>query len=56
MKDEDEQKQLVCNVFSRPLNLIRRDLWTPGANQIFLKGANLTLKCIFGGLPTPEVI
>ena len=31
-------------------------LWTPENNQIFLKGANLTLKCIFGGLPTPEVI
>ena len=65
----------MCNVFSRPLNLIRRGLWTqlkvipaepvdrppiklwtPDAHQVFLKGANLTLKCIFGGLPTPEVI
>lgn len=75
MKDEDEQKQFVCNIFSRKLNLIRRGavtqlkvvpseplnrrptkLWASESNQVFLKGQNMSLKCIFGGLPTPEVL
>ncbi|CAF2121861.1 unnamed protein product [Rotaria magnacalcarata] len=75
VKDEDEQKQFICNVFSRKLNVIRRGaltqiqviksdpnnrrpmkLWTSEANKVFLKGYKLTLKCIFGGLPTPGVI
>ncbi|MCC7160061.1 MAG: hypothetical protein IT281_11085, partial [Ignavibacteria bacterium] len=73
--DEDEQKQFICNVFSRKLNVIRRGaltqiqviksdpnnrrpmkLWTSEANKVFLKGYKLTLKCIFGGLPTPGVM
>ncbi|CAF1002480.1 unnamed protein product [Adineta ricciae] len=75
VKDEDEQKQFICNVFSRKLNVIRRGsltqlqviktdpnnrrpvkLWSSEANKVFLKGYKLTLKCIFGGLPTPGVI
>lgn len=75
VKDEDEQKQFICNVFSRKLNVIRSGaltqiqviksdpnnrrptkLWTSEANKVFLKGYKLTLKCIFGGLPTPGVI
>ena len=75
VKDEDAQKQFICNVFSRKLNVIRRGtltqlqviksdpidrkpmkLWTSEANKIFLKGETLSLKCIFGGLPTPDVI
>ncbi|CAF4663542.1 unnamed protein product, partial [Rotaria sp. Silwood1] len=75
VKDEDEQKQFICNVFSRKLNVIRRGaltqiqviksdpnnrrpmkLWTSEANKVFLRGYKLTLKCIFGGLPTPGVI
>ena len=31
-------------------------LWTSEINKIFLKGQTLSLKCIFGGLPTPDVI
>lgn len=31
-------------------------LWSSKANNVFLKGQNLSLKCIFGGLPTPDVI
>jgi hypothetical protein len=75
VKDEDEQKQFICNVFSRKLNVIRRGsltqlkviksdpidrrpmkLWTSEMNKIFLKGQTLALKCIFAGLPTPNVI
>jgi receptor-type tyrosine-protein phosphatase zeta len=75
VKDEDEQKQFICNVFSRKLNVIRRGaltqiqvvksdpnnrrpmkLWTSEANKVFLKGYKMSLKCIFGGLPTPGVI
>ncbi len=75
VKDEDEQKQFICNVFSRQLNVIRRGtltqlkviksdpidrkptkLWTSEMNRVFLKGQQLSLKCIFGGLPTPDVI
>ncbi|UJR16314.1 hypothetical protein I4U23_003220 [Adineta vaga] len=75
VKDEDEQKQFICNVFSRKLNVIRRGaltqiqiiksdpnnrrpmkLWTSEANKVFLRGYKLSLKCIFGGLPTPGVI
>jgi hypothetical protein len=75
VKDEDEQKQFICNVFSRKLNVIRRGtltqlkiiksdpidrkpikLWTSEINKIFLKGQQLSLKCIFAGLPTPDVI
>jgi hypothetical protein len=74
VKDEDQQKQFVCNVFSRKLNVIRRGtftqlkviqsdlidrrpikLWTSEANKIVLKGQKLSLKCIFGGLPKPDV-
>jgi hypothetical protein len=74
VKDEDEQKQFVCNVFSRKLNVIRRGsltqlkviksdpvdrqptkLWTSEMHKIFLKGQTLALKCIFAGLPTPDV-
>jgi hypothetical protein len=75
VKDEDEQKQFICNVFSRKLNVIRRGaltqlkvikvepndrrptkLWTSESNKVFLKGQKLSLKCIYGGLPTPDVI
>lgn len=31
-------------------------LWTSEANRVFLKGYKLSLKCIFGDLPTPAVI
>jgi receptor-type tyrosine-protein phosphatase zeta len=30
-------------------------LWTSEANKIVLKGQKLSLKCIFGGLPKPDV-
>jgi len=75
VKDEDEQKQFICNVFSRKLNVIRRGvitqlkviriepqdrqptkLWTSEVKKTFLKGQTLTLKCIFAGLPTPDVV
>ncbi len=75
VKDEDEQKQFICNVFSRKLNVIRRGtltqlkviktdpidrrptkLWTSEMNKVFLKGETLALKCIYAGLPTPDVI
>ncbi|CAF4028111.1 unnamed protein product [Rotaria sordida] len=75
VKDEDEQKQFICNAFSRKLNVIRRGtltklqviqsdpidrkptkLWSSDAYKVFLKGKNLSLKCIFDGLPTPDVI
>ena len=75
VKDEDEQKQFVCNAFSRKLNVIRRGtltklqviksdpinrkpmkLWSSKANQVALKGQKLSLKCIFGGLPTPKAV
>ncbi|CAF1296253.1 unnamed protein product, partial [Didymodactylos carnosus] len=73
--DEDEQRQYICNVFSKKLNVIRRGqltqikviktdaslwkpkrLWSSEANKVFLRGYKMTLKCIFGGLPTPQVI
>ena len=75
VKDEDEQKQFICNVFSRKLNVIRRGaltqlkviksdpvdrrptkLWASEMNKIVLKGQTLALKCIFAGLPTPDVV
>ncbi|CAF4459517.1 unnamed protein product, partial [Didymodactylos carnosus] len=31
-------------------------LWSSEANKVFLRGYKMTLKCIFGGLPTPQVI
>ncbi|CAF4169795.1 unnamed protein product [Rotaria sp. Silwood2] len=75
VKDEDEQKQFICNAFSRKLNVIRRGaltklqvipldpidrkpmkLWSSESYKVFLKGQKLSLKCIFDGLPTPDVI
>jgi hypothetical protein len=75
VKNEDEQKQFICNVFSRKLNVTRQGaltliqviksdsnkrrpikLWTSEAHRVFLKGYKLSLKCIFGGLPTPAVL
>lgn len=75
VKDEDEQKQFICNVFSRKLNVIRRGaltqlkviksdpvdrrptkLWASEMNKVVLKGQTLALKCIFAGVPTPDVV
>ncbi|CAF4209111.1 unnamed protein product [Rotaria socialis] len=75
VKDEDEEKQFTCNVFSGKLDVIRRGsvtklkviktepierkptkLWSSEANKVFLKGQKLSLKCVFDGLPTPDVI
>lgn len=39
-----------------PIDRKPRLLWSSESTKIFLKGQNLTLKCIFGGLPTPDVI
>lgn len=41
---------------SEPREYQPRRLWSSEANEIFFKGQNLSLKCIFGGLPTPDVI
>jgi hypothetical protein len=75
VKDEDGQKQYLCNALSRRLNVIRRGmltqlqvipfepvnkkpmlLWNSNSTQVLLKGQNITLKCIYAGLPTPDVI
>jgi hypothetical protein len=41
---------------SDPIDRKTMRLWTSEANKVFLKGQTLSLKCIFGGLPTPDVI
>ncbi|UJR30186.1 hypothetical protein I4U23_017725 [Adineta vaga] len=40
---------------SDPIERKPMKLWTSNATQIALKGQSLSLKCIFGGLPTPDV-
>jgi neuronal cell adhesion protein len=40
---------------SDPIERKPSKLWTSEENKIALKGQTLTLKCIFGGLPTPDV-
>jgi hypothetical protein len=40
---------------SDPIDRKPTKLWTSDMNKIFLKGQTLALKCIFAGLPTPDV-
>jgi hypothetical protein len=41
---------------SDPIDRKPMKLWIPEINKVFLKGQTLSLKCIFAGLPTPDVI